>query len=54
MINNIIAADREWNSQFDFSYIRDAYFRSKLEQGLIRYAPEDWTELAPIEENELN
>lgn len=46
--------DKEWNSQFDFSYIKDSYFRAKLESGLIRYAPEDWTEMTPIEENELN
>ncbi|WP_156397015.1 hypothetical protein [Paenibacillus sp. Soil724D2] len=45
--------DKEWNAQYDFSYITDSYFREKLESGLIRYAPEDWTEMTPIEENEL-
>lgn len=46
-------SDKEWNNQFDFSYIKDSYFRAKLESGLIRYAPEDWTEMASIEENTL-
>lgn len=45
--------DKEWNAHFDFSNIKDSYFREKLESGLIRYAPEDWTCMDPIEENEL-
>lgn len=54
VINQRIEIDKEFNKQFDFSYITDDYFRQKLEKGLIRYAPQDWTVLDPMEENELN
>lgn len=53
MIEQQVMMDKEFNKQFDFSRIRDTYFRTKLQEGLIRYAPDDWTVLNPMEENEL-
>lgn len=50
-------ANIAWNQQSHvrkkIAAITDKYFREKLESGLIKYDPDEWTCMDPIEENEL-
>lgn len=46
-------ANNRYNCSRDFSHITDSYMRKKLEKGLIKYDPENWTEVSPMDENKL-
>jgi lipopolysaccharide assembly outer membrane protein LptD (OstA) len=41
----VIEKNKEWNSQQDYSHITDPYFLEKLNNGLIKYDPTEWTEM---------
>lgn len=49
----IIEENIRHNLSVDYSHIKDHYFKDKLDKGLIKYEPENWTELPAIEENKL-
>lgn len=53
-INSTIEKNKQFNADQDYSHITDPYFKTKLDEGHIKYLPEEWTELDPMEENELN
>jgi hypothetical protein len=41
------------NGNVNYDHIQDTYFKKKLDDGLIKYAPDEWTELEPREEREI-
>jgi hypothetical protein len=52
-LNEWIKTNIDHNSKQNYHHITDPYFKEKLNQGLIKYAPEEWTELSPHEEREI-
>lgn len=44
---------KNFNSSKNYPQIKDSYFLEKLNSGLIKYAPDEWTVLSDMEENEL-
>jgi hypothetical protein len=52
-MTEIIKENIRHNRSFDYSHITDPYMKEKLDKGLIKYEPDEWTEITPVDENKL-
>lgn len=52
-LNEWIKANIHHNQGQNYDHIKDPYFKEKLDKGLIKYDPSEWTELTPFEEREI-
>jgi hypothetical protein len=52
-ILKVTEENKAFNETQDYSHITDPYFKRKLDDGHIKYLPEEWTVLDDMEENEL-
>lgn len=49
-VNKTIESNKKYNSQFNFSHIKDSYFREKLQKGFIKFDPSEWSVLSDSDE----